>query len=40
MGWENGAGAFGTIHVDVVRQKTSITHNTRFEDYETETIED
>jgi hypothetical protein len=40
MGWENGAGAFGTIHIDVARQKTRIAHNTRFEDYETETIED
>ena len=39
-GWENGTGAFGTVRIDVRRCRTSIAHNTRFEDYETETIED
>ena len=35
IGWENGEGAWGTIEIDVASGAVSLTHNSRFVDYET-----
>lgn len=38
-GWENGEGAHGTIEIDVASGAVTLTHNTRFIDYETSEME-
>ncbi len=38
-GWENGEGAHGTIEIDVASGAVTLTHNTRFIDYETSETE-
>jgi hypothetical protein len=40
MGRENDTRAFGTIRIDVPRQKTNVKHNERFEDFDTNEFED
>ena len=34
-GWEDGEGAWGTIEIDVASGAVTLTHNSRFVDYET-----
>ncbi|WP_323810729.1 DUF6878 family protein [Sphingobium baderi] len=34
-GWENGEGAWGTIAIDVASGAVTLTHNSRFVDYDT-----
>ncbi|QPI75520.1 DUF6878 family protein [Sphingobium sp. Cam5-1] len=38
-GWENGEGAWGTIEIDVASGAVTLTHNSRFIDYETSETE-
>ena len=38
-GWENGEGAHGIIGVDVASGSVTLTHNTRFIDYDTSETE-
>ena len=38
-GWENGEGAHGIIGIDVASGSVTLTHNTRFIDYETSETE-
>ncbi|WP_313806610.1 DUF6878 family protein [Sphingobium sp.] len=33
--WEDGEGAFGTVTIDVASGAVTLTHNSRFVDYET-----
>ena len=34
-GWEDGEGAYGTIAIDVASGAVTLTHNSRFIDYDT-----
>jgi len=38
-GWENGEGAHGIIGIDVASGSVTLTHNTRFIDYDTSETE-
>lgn len=38
-GWENGEGAHGIVGIDVASGFVTLTHNTRFIDYETSETE-
>jgi hypothetical protein len=40
LGWENNAGAFGTIEIAVASRKAHAVHNDRYEALETTEIED
>lgn len=39
-GWEDNAGAFGTVEIDVVKRRARFVHNDRFEDAYTTEFED